>query len=67
MAHVTPPTCASLQRDLGISDCTGRKRAFLIGLPGFAAASALGGAADTFEMLLANAIGLLRVERRPRI
>ncbi|MYY80062.1 MULTISPECIES: MFS transporter [unclassified Streptomyces] len=36
-----------------IADYTGRKRAFLIGLLGFAAASALGGAAGSFEMLLA--------------
>lgn len=35
-----------------IADYTGRKRTFLIGLLGFAAASALGGAADNFEMLL---------------
>ncbi|WP_411757127.1 MFS transporter [Streptomyces venezuelae] len=36
-----------------IADYTGRKRAFLIGLLGFAAASALGGAAGSFETLLA--------------
>nr|WP_279491286.1 MFS transporter [Actinomadura sp. KC216] len=36
-----------------IADYTGRKRTFLIGLLGFAGASALGGAADGFEMLLA--------------
>ena len=35
-----------------IADYTGRKRAFLIGLLGFAGASALGGAADNFEILL---------------
>nr|BFE59914.1 MFS transporter [Dactylosporangium thailandense] len=35
-----------------IADHTGRKRTFLIGLLGFAGASALGGAADNFEMLL---------------
>ncbi|MFF2850641.1 MFS transporter [Streptomyces sp. NPDC058001] len=35
-----------------IADWTGRKRTFLIGLFGFAGASALGGAADTFDMLL---------------
>ncbi|MHB9756115.1 MFS transporter [Streptomyces sp. BYX5S] len=35
-----------------IADCTGRKRAFLIGLLGFAGASALGGAADGFGVLL---------------
>ncbi|MBE1530743.1 MFS transporter [Actinomadura algeriensis] len=35
-----------------IADYTGRKRTFLIGLLGFAAASALGGAANGFEMLL---------------
>ncbi|MCF2529723.1 MFS transporter [Yinghuangia soli] len=36
-----------------IADYTGRKRAFLIGLVGFAGASALGGAANTFGLLLA--------------
>ncbi|WP_445516313.1 MFS transporter [Streptomyces sp. NEAU-174] len=36
-----------------IADYTGRKRTFLIGLLGFAGASALGGAASGFEMLLA--------------
>lgn len=36
-----------------IADYTGRKRTFLIGLIGFAAASALGGAAPNFGMLLA--------------
>ncbi|WP_062208225.1 MFS transporter [Streptomyces sp. NBRC 109706] len=35
-----------------IADYTGRRRAFLIGLLGFAAASALGGAAGNFELLL---------------
>ncbi len=35
-----------------IADYTGRKRAFLVGLAGFALASALGGAATTFGMLL---------------
>ncbi|NUS73962.1 MAG: MFS transporter [Corynebacteriales bacterium] len=35
-----------------IADYTGRKRTFLIGLFGFAGASALGGMADTFELLL---------------
>ncbi|AUA11024.1 DHA2 family efflux MFS transporter permease subunit [Streptomyces sp. SID8382] len=35
-----------------IADYTGRKRTFLIGLLGFAGASALGGAASGFEMLL---------------
>ncbi|TDC80534.1 MFS transporter [Actinomadura sp. 7K507] len=35
-----------------IADYTGRKRTFLIGLLGFAGASALGGAAADFEMLL---------------
>ncbi|ANB06889.1 Puromycin resistance protein pur8 [Streptomyces ambofaciens] len=35
-----------------IADYTGRKRAFLIGLLGFAGASALGGAAGGFEALL---------------
>lgn len=35
-----------------IADYTGRKRTFLIALIGFAAASALGGAASNFEMLL---------------
>ncbi|MDX3229522.1 MFS transporter [Streptomyces sp. ME19-01-6] len=36
-----------------IADYTGRRRSFLIGLIGFAAASALGGAASGFGMLLA--------------
>lgn len=36
-----------------IADYTGRRRAFLIGLTGFALASALGGAAGGFEVLLA--------------
>ncbi|GAA5020190.1 MFS transporter [Streptomyces siamensis] len=36
-----------------IADYTGRKRAFLIGLIGFACASALGGAATGFTLLLA--------------
>jgi len=35
-----------------ISDLIGRKRAFIIGLIGFAGASALGGAAGTFGMLV---------------
>jgi EmrB/QacA subfamily drug resistance transporter len=35
-----------------VSDMIGRKRAFLVGLVGFAAASALGGAADGFDMLV---------------
>src|SRR3954471_8723099 len=35
-----------------IADYTGRKRTFLIALIGFAGASALGGAAGDFEMLL---------------
>ena len=35
-----------------IADYTGRKRAFLVGLAGLALASALGGAATTFGMLL---------------
>src|SRR5215831_4962675 len=35
-----------------IADYTGRKRTFLIGVTGFAAASALGGAAANFGMLL---------------
>jgi len=35
-----------------VADYTGRKRAFLVGLVGFAAASALGGAAVNFGMLL---------------
>lgn len=35
-----------------IADYTGRRRAFLIGLFGFAGASALGGAASGFEVLL---------------
>ncbi|MDL2081793.1 MFS transporter [Streptomyces sp. GXMU-J15] len=36
-----------------IADLFGRKPAFLIGVAGFAAASALGGAATSFEMLVA--------------
>ena len=36
-----------------IADIIGRKRTFLIGLAGFAAASALGGSAGTFGVLLA--------------
>ncbi|HEY4224403.1 MAG TPA: MFS transporter [Pseudolysinimonas sp.] len=36
-----------------ISDLIGRKRAFIIGLIGFAGASALGGAAGTFGLLVA--------------
>ncbi|MFJ1997194.1 MFS transporter [Streptomyces asiaticus] len=36
-----------------VSDMIGRKRAFLAGLVGFAAASALGGAADGFGVLVA--------------
>src|SRR3978361_219752 len=35
-----------------MSDLIGRKRAFIIGLIGFAGASALGGAADSFGMLV---------------
>ncbi|HET6505075.1 MAG TPA: MFS transporter [Amycolatopsis sp.] len=35
-----------------LADLFGRKRAFLIGLAGFAAASAVGGAANGFEMLV---------------
>jgi EmrB/QacA subfamily drug resistance transporter len=35
-----------------LSDLIGRKRTFVIGLIGFAAASALGGAADTFGLLV---------------
>lgn len=37
-----------------LSDLIGRKRAFIIGLIGFAGASALGGAAGTFELLVAS-------------
>ena len=37
-----------------LSDLIGRKRTFVIGLIGFAAASALGGAASSFEMLVAT-------------
>ncbi|MDT0347466.1 MFS transporter [Streptomyces litchfieldiae] len=37
-----------------IADYTGRKRAFAIGAVGFALASALGGAAGSFELLLAS-------------
>lgn len=36
-----------------LSDLMGRKRTFIIGLVGFAAASALGGAADSFGLLIA--------------
>jgi len=36
-----------------LSDLMGRKRTFIIGLIGFAAASALGGAAPSFELLVA--------------
>lgn len=36
-----------------VSDLVGRKRVFLIGLVGFALASALGGAAGTFDILIA--------------
>ncbi|CAN5162523.1 MFS transporter [soil metagenome] len=36
-----------------LSDLIGRKRTFIIGLVGFAAASALGGAASSFELLVA--------------
>ena len=36
-----------------LSDLWGRKRTFIIGLIGFAVASALGGAAGTFELLVA--------------
>ncbi|MDX2376786.1 MFS transporter [Microbacterium sp. LRZ72] len=36
-----------------LSDLMGRKRTFIIGLIGFALASALGGAAGTFELLVA--------------
>ncbi|WP_433326260.1 MFS transporter [Spirillospora sp. CA-294931] len=39
-----------------IADYTGRKRAFLIALIGFAAASALGGMAGNFELLLASRV-----------
>src|SRR5688500_6901346 len=35
-----------------LSDLMGRKRTFIIGLIGFAVASALGGAAGTFELLV---------------
>jgi EmrB/QacA subfamily drug resistance transporter len=36
-----------------LSDLIGRKRTFIVGLIGFAVASALGGAAGTFELLVA--------------
>lgn len=36
-----------------LSDLLGRRRTFLVGLVGFAVASALGGAAQSFEMLVA--------------
>src|SRR4051812_12544358 len=35
-----------------LGDVFGRKRVFIVGLAGFAAASALGGAADSFEVLV---------------
>ncbi|GAA1980889.1 MFS transporter [Microbacterium pumilum] len=37
-----------------LGDLWGRKRTFIIGLIGFAVASSLGGAADTFELLVAS-------------
>ncbi|MBJ7472541.1 MAG: MFS transporter [Solirubrobacteraceae bacterium] len=37
-----------------IGDLIGRKRVFIVGLIGFAVASAIGGAAGTFEMLVAS-------------
>ena len=40
-----------------IGDLVGRKRAFMIGLVGFATASALGGAATSFGMLTAARVG----------
>ncbi len=39
-----------------IADLFGRKRVFLIGIVGFAAASAFGGAAQNFDMLLAGRV-----------
>jgi EmrB/QacA subfamily drug resistance transporter len=39
-----------------IADFFGRKRIFILGLIGFAVASALGGAAQNFEMLLASRV-----------
>ncbi|MFF7946129.1 MFS transporter [Streptomyces griseorubiginosus] len=40
-----------------IADLFGRKMTFLVGLVGFAGASALGGAANSFEMLVAARVG----------
>ncbi|MFF7047767.1 MFS transporter [Streptomyces griseorubiginosus] len=40
-----------------IADLFGRKMTFLVGLVGFAGASALGGAATSFEMLVAARVG----------
>ncbi|CBG75945.1 MULTISPECIES: MFS transporter [Streptomyces] len=40
-----------------IADLFGRKITFLVGLVGFAGASALGGAANSFEMLVAARVG----------
>ena len=50
-----------------LSDLMGRKRTFIIGLVGFAIASALGGAAGTFELLVARprAAGRVRCAARP--
>ncbi|WP_432420383.1 MFS transporter [Nocardia neocaledoniensis] len=40
-----------------LSDLFGRRNTFIIGLVGFAVASAIGGAATTFEMLVAARVG----------
>ena len=49
-----------------IADLFGRKRTLLVGLAGFAAASALGGAATGFDMLVvARAAGHVRRAARP--
>ncbi len=50
-----------------LSDLIGRKRTFIIGLIGFAVASALGGAAGTFELLVGRPrpAGRLRRAARP--
>ena len=49
-----------------IADLFGRKRVFLIGVIGFAAASAFGGAAQNFDMLLIGPRRAGRVRRAAR-
>ena len=49
-----------------IADLPGRKRTFLIGLLGFAGASALGGAADNFEHAAQRPCPAGRVRRAAR-